>query len=217
LELYRVKNKTAIDAVLRDDIFMMENIFNTGGIEQLAIERLIFSVNSVEMLKLFLRFGGDIYMLGPPNDPQPHTLLYELSLSLQSRKDDKFVKLIEFIKEGAYVDFEDEDGATAYWICAEYGQLGLCKKLIERGADPFVTPKAKKMTALRALASNDQFDVCRYTDKGFGLDIEATTRCLNTSLSLASMDGRIEVCKYLLENGARVGAGIHLLIGASQV
>jgi ankyrin repeat protein len=73
------------------------------------------------------------------------------------------------------------------------------------------------MTALHPAASNGHVDVCRYMAEDCGLDIEATTSCLNTSLSLASMDGRIEVCKYLLENGARVGAGIHLLIGASQV
>jgi hypothetical protein len=107
MELYRLKNKTAINSVLRDDISKMEKIFNTGGIEQLAIERLIFSVTSVEMLKLFLRFGGDMYMLGPPNDPQPHTLMYELSVGLQDRADDKFVKLIEFIiEEGASLNEE---------------------------------------------------------------------------------------------------------------
>jgi hypothetical protein len=44
------ENKTAIETVLRDGISIMERIFITGGFEQLAIDRLIFSVKSVKMI-----------------------------------------------------------------------------------------------------------------------------------------------------------------------
>jgi hypothetical protein len=217
LELYRVKNKTAIDSVLRDDISLMEKIFNTGGIEQLAIERLIFSVTSVEMLKLFLRFGGDMYMLGPPNDPQPHTLMYELSLGLQTRKKWSLLKLIKFlIEEGAYVNFEDGDGVTVFWFCAGFGQLELCKLLVDRGAEPFVTRK-DGVNTLHLAAVMGHVDVCRYMAEDCGLDIEAMTSNLQTPLFLASRNGRMEVSKYLLENGADVEAGIQPLFGASRV
>jgi hypothetical protein len=54
------ENKGAKDAILSNNISKMEKIFKAGGIKNDAINLLIFWVKSLEMLKLFLRYGGDM-------------------------------------------------------------------------------------------------------------------------------------------------------------
>jgi ankyrin repeat protein len=149
----RKENTQAVNAVIKNDVSMLEKIFKNIRVEQDAIERLILRVKSVEMIKLLLQHGGDIHKLGPPLYPHPRTLLYECSLRLKDRNDRKSVKLIEFlIEEGSDVLLKDELGLTAFWNCIIYGEMGLCILLVERGADPKVTLKSDKKTALRNAA-----------------------------------------------------------------
>jgi hypothetical protein len=218
VELYRKENTQAVNAIIKDDVSMLEKIFKTIGVEQAAIERLIFGVKSVEMIKLLLQHGGDIHKLGPPLYPHPRTLLYECSLRLKDRKDIKSVKLIEFlIEEGADVIMKDELGLTAFWNCIIYGELGLCILLVERGADPKVTRKSDKRTALHVASLPGHLATCHYLVGDCGLDIEATTSDLRTPLYLAAYGGNLDVCIYLLEKGANVNAGDKPLIGAARV
>ena len=53
-----VKNMSAYSAVTQNSTSKMERIFKTGGLGKAAIDHLIFVVKSVDMLKLFLQFGG---------------------------------------------------------------------------------------------------------------------------------------------------------------
>jgi hypothetical protein len=215
---FRLKNKIAINAVTRDNVSLMENIFKTIGVEQDAIDHLIFSVSSVKMMKLFRREGGDIHKLGPPLHPHPRSLIYECSIRLKDRKDSELVKLFKFlITEGADVNLTYEDGETAFSNCARHDQLELCKLLVDRGADPFVVRILDKFTALHAAAINGHISVCRYLVDDCGLDIDAMTSNLQTPLYIATLEGRIEACTYLLEKGAKVDAGDQPLTLAALV
>jgi hypothetical protein len=59
-EIVNTENKQVCDAVKKDNVNQMEKLFKTSGIKQEIIDHYIFCVGSVEMLKLFLRFGGDM-------------------------------------------------------------------------------------------------------------------------------------------------------------
>jgi ankyrin repeat protein len=217
-ELVYFKNGASFKAVKVDDTLKMEKIFKTGGIQQEAIDHLMFDVKSVEMLKLFLQYGGDTHKLGPRLHPRPHTLLYCYMKRLKDRKEKKFMKLIEFlIGEGADVGFQDEGRETAFQICAFRGQFELGKRLVERGADPFVSRKSDKCTALHLAAHNGHIEIVRYLVDNCGLYIDSMTSDLQTPLFLAALEGRTGVCKYLLEKGASADAGRQPLLVAALV
>jgi ankyrin repeat protein len=79
------------------------------------------------MIKLFLRYGGDIHKLGPPHYLHPSTLLLSCTASLRnfidSFKKRELVKLIKFlIEEGADVDAVDCLGFTPFMNCAIGGE-----------------------------------------------------------------------------------------------
>jgi hypothetical protein len=146
-------NMQAVDAVRKDFIPKMETIFKTGGIKQDAIDFLMLSMNSVQMMKLFLRYGGDMHKLGPTDYPHPISLLIWFSSSLEEQNSSKYVQIVEFlIEEDVDVNVADSDGFTAFLYCARSGNSKLCELLVERGADPFVSRTRDKMTALHAAA-----------------------------------------------------------------
>jgi hypothetical protein len=74
-DLVFAENNQAFDAVMENNISKMEMLFKTLRIEQEAFDWLIFSVGSVGMLKLFLRYGEDMHKRGPPLHPHHMTLL----------------------------------------------------------------------------------------------------------------------------------------------
>jgi ankyrin repeat protein len=220
------ENKQAAQAVNINNVSKLEMIFKTGGIEQKAIDHLIFQVRSVEMMKLFLRYGGDIHKPGPPMDPLPVTLLTSCTALLQeyavsSRDRRETAKLIKFvIEEGADVHAVDSLGTAPFWNCAWNGETELCKFLVERGADP----SAKRNnggTALHAAAQFGIVAVLRYLVEDCGLDINAERQDermrQRTPLNDAALNGNFEACKYLLEKGAKVDAGVQPLMVAAQV
>jgi ankyrin repeat protein len=213
------ENRQALDAVHNNNISKMENIFKTVDIKQEAIDYLLFSVNSVKMLKLFIRFGADIHKLGPADFPHPHSLLTVRATCLVDDSTNSTAKLIEFlIDNGADVNFKDESGRSAFWLCASDGQLKLCKLLVERGADTAVSRLEDEGTALHIASRYDQVDVCQYLIDVCGLNIDALTRAPSqTPLCLAALAGKIKVCKYLLEKFANVDAGFQPLSAAAQV
>jgi ankyrin repeat protein len=204
----------------------MEKIFKTGGIKPEAIDHLIFYAGSVKMMKLFLRYGGDMHKLGPPLRPTPYTLLLDFTEDLvdyaaDSRERRELVKLIEFlIEEGAYVNAVDELGTTSFMNCIMNGEAGLCKLLVERGADP-TARRSNGGTALHAAAQKGHVDVFRYLVEDCGLNIEAEfigkDSRPRTPLFLAAMNGNIEFCRCLLGKGAIVDAGLQPLMCAAEV
>jgi ankyrin repeat protein len=220
------ENKHAFDAVCSNNVSKMEKIFKTDGIKQEAIDHLIFYVTSVNMMELFLRYGGDVHILGPPLNPTPITLLLENTASLINHAADSIkrrnsVKLIKFlIEEGADFNAVNEFGSTPFMNCAKGGDVKLCKFLVERGADPSVKRKDGG-TALHGAAGSCHVDVFRYLVEDCGLDINDEYQDENmrprTPLFLAAMNGNIDVCRYLLEMGAKFDAGSQSLMAAAQV
>ena len=78
LDFGMIMENSCVEAVVNDNIPQMDKIFKTGGIQQRAIGTLIFEVKSVEMLKLFVRYGGDIHTPCPPGFPLSNPLLHSL-------------------------------------------------------------------------------------------------------------------------------------------
>jgi hypothetical protein len=220
------ENKQAFDAVNNNNISKMEKIFKTGGIKQEAIDLLIFGVKKLEMLKLFLRYGGDMHKPGPPIHPTPIILLLDCTADLRKHASDSIerrdlVKLIEFlIQEGADVNAVDCFGFTPFMNCAIGGEKELCKLLVERGA-VLSAIRNDGGTGLHAAAEKGYMVVCRYLVEDCGLDIDAELQDdglrQKTPLFFAALNGNIEVCRYLLEKGAKVDAGRQPLIAAAQV
>ncbi len=218
--ILNAENQQVSKAVYTNNLYQMENLFKTGGIKREIIDHFIFYVESVEMLKLFLRFGGDMHKLGPPGFPHPITLLLFQSGGLGGEKITARVKLVKFlIKEGVDVNGAYSDGVTPFFYCAQYGHSKLCKMLVERGADPHVTRSTDGATALHMAAQNGNFDVCRYLVEDCGLDVNALTTDVfpKTPLYTAAGNGYMELCKYLLGKGAKVDKGTRPLIVAAQV
>jgi ankyrin repeat protein len=177
-ELLFKENQQAYDAVKSNNISRVEKFFKAGGIKQEAIDHLIFQVRSVKMMKLFLRYGGDIHKPGPPLDPAPITLLLNctgglIKYGVDSIERRDLVKLIEFlIEEGSDVNAVDELGSYPFRNCASNGETGLCKFLVERGADPSIR-RNDGGTALHGAAGSCQVDVFQYLVENCGLDIDA--------------------------------------------
>jgi hypothetical protein len=226
-DLLLKENKQSYDSISKDNVSKMEKIFKTGGIKQEAIDCLIFYVMSVKMIKLFLRYGGDIHKLGPPHYPHPTSLLLNSTASLDDHAVDsierrELVKSIEFlIEEGADVNAVDSLGSTPFWNCARNGETGLCKFLVERGADPSIK-RNDGVTALHGAAGSCRVDDFRYLVEDCGLDIDAecrdnTLRRIVTPLYEAALSGNFKVCRFLLVSGAKVDAGRQPLFAAAQV
>jgi ankyrin repeat protein len=172
------ENEQAFDALENNNISMMEKIFKTGGIEQEAIDHLIFQVRSVETMKLFLRYGGDIHKPGPPMYPNLRILLLNCTGSLlnhavDSTKRRDMVKLIEFlIEEGVDVNAADDEGFAPFLNCAMSGDVLLCKFLVERGANPSAK-QVNGSTTLHDTARSGGGNIFRYLVEDCELDIDA--------------------------------------------
>jgi ankyrin repeat protein len=128
------------------------------------------------------------------------------------------VKLVEFlIEEGVDVNVKDAYGLAAFYYCARTGNSKLSALLVERGADPFVSRKSDKLTALHAASGEGYFEGCRYLVEDCGLDIDSMMSTQQTPLCLAALKGQFEACRYLLGIGASVDVGVQPLMAAAQV
>jgi hypothetical protein len=228
-DLLLKENKQAYDSISKDNVSKMEKIFKTGGIKQGAIDCLIFYVRSVKMMLLFLRYDGDMHKLGPSFAPRPISMLVNYTANLPNYAADsserrELVKLIKFlILQGADVNAVDELGSSSFWNCARSSETGLCKFLVERGADPSIKRNdgGNALHAATAASRSGLVDVFRYLVEECVLDIDAEYLDENmnrrTPLFLAALKGQIDVCTYLLGKGARVDGGRQPLIAAAQV
>jgi hypothetical protein len=222
-------NKKAYAAVEIDNVSKMKKIFKPGEIEQDAIDLFIFWVKSLDMLKLFIKYGGDIHEPGPPLFPNPIPLLLHFTDNLENTVDSfeirELVKQIKFlIEEGVELDIGNDEGSTPFIMCAQNDEMMLCELLVERGADPTLKKKDGG-TALHSAAEKGCLKLIRYLVEDCGLEINAEyqdqfqpSSCLErTTLSLAAQFGNIEICIYLLAKGARVDVGYQALMVASKV
>jgi hypothetical protein len=121
------------------------------------------------MMKLFLRFGGDLKIPVPMFAPQYHKspLLWVLCSDLKAIKGAEKkakIKLIKFIiqqGEGTDVGFGNAaEDITSFWNCAHNGQLVLLKSLVELGADPHAK-KNESVSSLHAAAENGKLSTLK--------------------------------------------------------
>jgi 26S proteasome non-ATPase regulatory subunit 10 len=131
------------------------------------------------------------------------------------------MRLIEFlIKEdvGMNETSSELEGYNLFIVCAETGERELCELLVERGADP-TTKREDGGNALHSAAQDGGADVCRNLVEDCGLDINAEWQdeFMNqrTSLYEVTRTGQVDLCEYLLSNGAYVDAGYQPLIAAA--
>jgi ankyrin repeat protein len=209
------ENKQASIAIKKNDVRKMEKIFKSGRIEKEAIDFLILLVRSAEMMKLFIRYGGDIPKLGSLIHP----------------------------RQGSDVNFKDVFGVTPLFYCASRGWTNLCRLLVEHGVDPN-TKTDRGKTAMSIAFLNGHLEVLRYLVEECGSSPDALDLRMSimsghidifrylaeisgssvdsmssgqTHLCLAVLSGQIEVCQYLLEKGAKVDAGRQPLMAAALV
>ena len=212
------RNGQAYSAIIQNDISYVEMLLKTGGLEQGVIGHFIFDVKSVDMLKLFLRFGGDVHKPGPPGNPEPFHLLRSIVLDKSNEKS-RVMKLIKFlIEQGIDLNSVDHDGYTPFLRGAQEGLFSICKLLVEKGADFTAIRTSNYTTALHIAAQNGHLDICRYLVEDLGFDIESFVVKGNgagmTALGFAAGNGWFDFCKYLLQNGAKVDNGLPLMLAA---
>ena len=168
------ENTQARNAVRENNTKKMERIFKRG-ISPAARDDFIFYARSVDMLKLFLRFGGDIHTPGPPGWPGPLPFLNMLLM------DDALVRneshrhtLVKFlvVDLGVEVNTLDCDGISPFVVCAKEGHLEICKFLVANGAAAYYTDQ-KKANALHSAAEYGHLDICQYLLEDMGFDIDA--------------------------------------------
>ena len=117
------KNQQAFLAEL-NNTSNMEKIFKTGGIEQRAIDHSIFFVKSVDMLKLFLRYSGDVHKPGPPGCPEALYLIHHCILEEEIEKSE-ILKLIQFllVEQGVDVNSLTSNRSSPFLLCTDMGYL----------------------------------------------------------------------------------------------
>jgi hypothetical protein len=139
------------------------------------------SIYPLKRIQLFLRYGGLMHKLGPPLFFILMSLLFMHTVLLSNYAADsikcrELVKLAEFlIGEGVDLNAIDKFGTTSFWNCAWNGETGLCKLLVERGADPSVK-KNDGGIALHVAAQLGSCDTFRYLVEDCGLDTNAECR-----------------------------------------
>jgi hypothetical protein len=230
-EILFAENIHALEATSNDKASKMEAIFKMGGIKQEAIDSLIFGVRSVEMMTVFLRYGGDIHKIGPPNNPHPLSLLWISTSMLQeypanSIERRELVKLVKFlIVEGVDLNVVDKDAYTPFAACVAAEEFELYKMLIERGADPS-SKRNDGWTALHAATRlsnlSGQLALIRYLVEECGLNIDSEYQDPRsgaplTPIGIAASNGDSEMCKYFLRRGAKVDTRDNPLLCAARV
>jgi ankyrin repeat protein len=106
-------------------------------------------------------------------------------------------------KRQANVNVEDVyDGRTPLMTAAEYGQLKICRFLIENGASLNVQDTYGG-TAFLDAAMNGDLQICQLL-KAKGADINIGDKNGENALHLAAQNDHENVCQYLIESGARL-------------
>ena len=94
---------------------------------------------------------------------------------------------------------------TVLHVAAYWGDLGLVKDLIGKGADVNAKSEAG-FTVLHVVALSGNLDLVKYLVEEKNLDVNAKSESGWTVLHSAAGSGNLSLVKYLVENGANVNA-----------
>jgi len=95
---------------------------------------------------------------------------------------------------------------TLLCIASSKGYIGICKLLLECGAD--INAKNKGTTPLVTSSGNGQLEVCKLLLE-CGANVNSKTNTNISPLCVASYFRHLEVCRLLLEKGADVNIRNH--------
>lgn len=125
---------------------------------------------------------------------------------VQFLKDNDFIGVKKYIKDGADVNEENENGESVLAMSLRYGcDTDLIMLLIESGADKHDFDEEGVSIFDMAVTYGNMDMVKYFIDEG--IDVNATNRRSGfTPLMAAACYGRTEVAKLLIQNGANKDA-----------
>ncbi|MCR4623154.1 MAG: ankyrin repeat domain-containing protein [Alphaproteobacteria bacterium] len=196
-------NYAAIHAILRNNVEAYNELwaFKPCGLprKQHLAEILIstLELNRPEMAKILI----DNRFQFIPKDG------ISKALTIATRKGYfDVVKLL--IEKGADINAEDSFGCTALMEACSCGHFDIAKLLIENGADVNVKDEILRVTALM-LANNknrseeDCIKIMKLLIEN-GADTEVENKLTRTVLLQAAIEGRFDIVKFLIKNGANI-------------
>ncbi len=98
-------------------------------------------------------------------------------------------------------DFNNNQGQTALMMASKNGYIDIVKMLVEKGSDVNSIVKHTGYSALIMASEKGKKDVVSLLIEK-GADINAKTKEGSTPLMMASLNGHIEIIKFLKEHGA---------------
>jgi len=121
---------------------------------------------------------------------------------LEILKNDDYLTAMKYIKDGADLNEENENGESVLALALRYRcDIDLIMLIIDNGADIFDYDE-EGVSIFDMAITYDNIEMVNYLiDKG--IDVNKTYRRSNfTALMAAACYGRVEIAKILLENGA---------------
>ena len=125
--------------------------------------------------------------------------------------DDEMVRLL--LEKGAKVDIRDDEGRGPLTMAAKKGKDDMVKAMVQAGGNPDSKGK-NELTAMMIYAQKkDGLPMVKFLVEN-GADVNAAKSILQGNsfnryaLGFAMDEGNMEVLKYLIEQGAKVTAGV---------
>jgi ankyrin repeat protein len=117
-------------------------------------------------------------------------------------------ELVEILKMGANVNYQNFSGATPLMVAAFLGHENMTRILLQCGADPNrkTAEHEEGYTALHGAALSRNENIVRMLiDKGVDVNVRGK-RSLQTPLHFACISGYVPIITLLLEHGALINA-----------
>ncbi|KAF1745236.1 hypothetical protein MXB_3730 [Myxobolus squamalis] len=222
---------------------LLEQIASQGKINQLELFNALIDASIegyIEIIKLLIQYGCDINILSPNYTSPLHLAANRGNLDL--------VKL--FLDQGADVNYLNEHHITPLLEAARENRPEVFKELANRGADINYIIEGSNETALSLATLSGSVEIIKfllesgatlfpainfalieaancgsidiitlYLSKGADVNF-ASPYTLDTPAAVACESGRLDIFKYLLQNGAKADcvdkSGYNLLIRASR-
>ena len=208
---------TLLEAVKADDVAQVQRLLEAGAdpnLEEDGAYPMFVAVSKgyIEVVKLLVAHGGDIYMKLPANS----TSLLEVA-DPGGQLTDGQVQVVEYLLEqqladGWDVNQQDDYGVTLIGWAVEEDRYTLAERLIELGADLEIVDNYL-MTELLVVANRGRVEQVRFlVDHGVNLDYQgragysalhwAAESLQGGGSSSTLRDDKVEVVKILIEAGA---------------
>lgn len=107
-----------------------------------------------------------------------------------------------YVQENGNLNIVNHKSYTPFILAAYYGQLQTLEKLLENGAEPCALDN-KGSNALMGVAFKGHQDVAKWLLEETDCDVNHQNYAGQTALMMASLFGREQLIKVLLEHGAR--------------